>query len=150
MTDTYYKARISYTPAGICVVMDEFKVIHETKCIAYCVYPWQFDHISWRADTGETKMQTAKRVGIKVLCIHKTRSRIAQPTHEKAFDRLKFLKQRQVRHLKRELDLLTLFNSKTSGQELSALNKQVFNSDTYLVPDTEENTNIYFNFGWDY
>lgn len=150
MTDTYYKARLAYTPRGINVEMEEFKIIHETRCVAYCVNDYDYKIVCGYKKPDESLMQAAKRLCRKVRHIHKSGSRIAQPTQEEAFNRLKFLKRRQIRHLKRELDLISLFSSKTQDADLSALQKNDrYTHDTYLVPDTEESVGIYYNFGWD-
>jgi hypothetical protein len=149
MSDTYYKAHVEYDKQGIVVQMREFKVVRDTPAYAYCIRHWEFPVPAWRCLPNETLLQTCKRLGYKIYRIHKSGSRIAQPTQQQAFDRLKFLKRRQVRHLERELALLKVFNEKVADVDLTGLKQgHNYSRPTYTVPETAENVAEYYSFDY--
>jgi len=83
---------------GLQVITEEWSCIHETDCFYHCVSSWN-RHLS---------LKTAKENKL-VKRIAKGNSRFAFDTKEKALEHLRFLKGRQLRHLKREQKFIAAF-----------------------------------------
>lgn len=117
----YFKAKLFYIETGVSVLFREFNEIHSTECYSYCVDNWNFPLPQSLKKEGETDLQLAKRIGYKVIRIHKTGSRVAFKTKDEAFEHLKYLKRLQLGHMKREIDLLQYFIDQVANKELNFL-----------------------------
>lgn len=147
----YYKARLSYEPSGMVIVMDEFRTVHSTNCYDFCLKSngRDFKNANIFKREGETIFQSAKRQGIKIHRIDRSGSRIAQPTKEEAFTRFKFLKSRQMRHLQRDVSLIGFLIDKISDKPLSSFNEEICkynHTSTYEIKDSESKLREYFIF----
>jgi len=106
-----YKCRLIAKEYGLAVVVEKFKVLHETEC--YYWYSKSFINelkIENKARIeGITAIRAANLLDVKINKAHKASSRSAFTTKEKALDHLKFLKVRQLAHMKRETAFITRF-----------------------------------------
>jgi hypothetical protein len=117
---TFYKMTMDAAEEGIAIFTEKFTPIHEAACFYYCVRERDIKRfVSPLMNDGETKMQLAVRIKIKVFRIAKSGSRIAFETEDKAFKNLIFLKNRQLGHLKRNLAIVREFIDRTNGKSLS-------------------------------
>lgn len=106
MNKLLYRMRLIPDEDGLQVITEEWACIHETDCFYHCVSGWN-RHIS---------LKTAKQ--LKCLKrISKGNSRFAFDTKEKALEHLKFLKRKQLRHLKREQEFINAFLSAEKLEE---------------------------------
>lgn len=154
---TYYKARIGYQHEGTAITFEEYISVHETNGYAWCLPKWHHEQLCntviYTRKPDESPLQQAKRIWPKFLKrVSKGNSRFAFSTKEEAFKQLKFLKQRQLRHLQRDLDLLTDSLNKLGDKPLDSLlteqNKtpDYLNQDSFVIPDTAGLVNRYFAF----
>lgn len=149
MTTKYYKALMSVERGGIYVKYLTFCCIHETPSFAYCVPEWDYPISCVLKRDGETDLQAAKRLGFKVHRVCKVGSRFAFATREAAFEQLCFLKRRQLNHLKRDIQMVSLFLEKTQGKRLNDLQElSGFSGVSHKIESTEELVNRYFAFEW--
>lgn len=82
-----------------------FVSFHETECYHYCLPEFQRDSLSSVfVNDGETMVQSLKRRGISFSRIHKTCSRKAFDTKEKAYENFIYLKKHHLAHLKRDIE----------------------------------------------
>lgn len=104
MDEVFYKNRLEPDERGLLVVTDEYVSIHETRCFHFCVLKSFRPYLH----NGETLLQAARRR--KALKrIDKRRSRIAFKTKKEALDHLRFLKRRQLEHMKRNAAFINKF-----------------------------------------
>lgn len=146
----FYKARLVMTEEGMQVQFQEFNCIHETECYAYCINSWSSVPSPLKHE-GETELQAAKRMKIKIFRIHKASSRIAFKTKELAFNQLVFLKRRQINHMKRDIDLFSYFLDRTADSGLSALKQEFYpyklqGGDIHTLPESTEKLSQYYVF----
>lgn len=99
---TFYKKRLVADEDGLTVVTDKLVSIHETKCFHFCIPDFEHRIIGAMKTREETPLQYAKRRKI-LKRISKTYSRIAFDTEDAALANLKFLKKRQLQHLRRDI-----------------------------------------------
>lgn len=146
MDKKFYKMRLSEDEDGLSVITTEYVPIHETHCVFFCVDKrWLSRFNSVLMKQGESKLQFAKRVGIKVRQIHKSGSRIAFESKEKALNHLLWMKKRQIRHLNRQIAFNKAFVEKCKSlDDLTADNS--YSVDCYIVPDTRELVHEYLLF----
>lgn len=141
MNNIYYKMILSESEEGLIIFTHRFVSIHETPCMHFCVSEWDFKfrHL----EQNETPFQTAKRNKLKIIRIHKTGGRIAFDTEEKALDNLRYRKERQIKHLERNLAINKRFLADTDGKKAAD-----FQSDgSYRVmPDTAQIVGQFFRF----
>ena len=104
-----YKKRLVSDESGLRVITDRYISIHETPCFHYCINSWNEGYYGLGRLEGESELHCAKRKHISVKRIHKTCSRFAFSTEEKAFKHLKMLKSRQAGHIKRDLKFIEKF-----------------------------------------
>lgn len=147
----YYKAKLHMAEPGMQVQFKEFHQIHETECYSYCVDDWNFPIPQSLKLVGETDIKAAKRRGIKIHRIHKTSSRVAFDTKEKAFNQLVFLKRRQINHMKRDVDLFSYFLDRVKDDGMAVLKAEWYphklrNGDLYTLPDSTEKISRYYVF----
>lgn len=90
----FYKARLIAEEDGLIVWIDKYYPIKETPCYYYCV------------DEFHNKINL-KNPPIKK--IHKTSSRFAFDSKDKAIEHLRFMKRRQLKHMEREAAFINSF-----------------------------------------
>ncbi len=105
MKTIFYKMHLIPTESGLEVITDKWVSIHETPCFHFCVREHNARTFEMPCIQGETELQKAKRLHIRIRRIHKIGGRFAFDTEEKAMEHLKFLKRKQLVHMKR----VTLF-----------------------------------------
>lgn len=121
MEKIFYRAILESQENGLVVTMQKFVSIHETKCMHFCVAEHVLHWVTNWIKDNETKIQVAKDRKLKIYRIHKFGSRIAQPTKQDAFLRLKFIKGKQLGHLQRSLRIVKCFLEQTAGKKLEDL-----------------------------
>lgn len=107
MSKVFYKMFLTTDHMGLAVNLVEYVSIHETPMMYFCVekgVDLTAPYLPKRKES-ETELQYAKRMGMRIRRIHKNGSRIAFDTKEKAFNHLRWMKQRQNGHLKRQISL---------------------------------------------
>ena len=132
-----FKIELLPTEDGLELYTCKFIALHETECYWYCLSELEMILVGkGRRLDGETKYECAKRRKIKLKRIHKTASRFAFDTEEKAYRHLVLLKKRQVGHLKRSLNFVTRF---LAFDEKHGLDSELFKaSGAKTIPDTRE------------
>ncbi len=136
MSKEFYQLKLNPTEGGIVLWLNTFYSFHETPCYHYCVTEWNRDLIApCFVNEGETIAQSMKRRGFKFLRIHKTCSRKAFDTKEKAYNNFIFLKKRQLAHLQRDIKMIKeviKFNNEKSFDDLEDYGH------SFLIPNTNE------------
>ncbi len=108
MSKIFYKKRLVPEERGLLVVTDEYISIHETKCFYFCIHKNIYRISKTYNHSKEMLLQHCRRS--KVLKrVAKSGSRFAFATEKEAFEHLKFLKQRQLSHIKRDAALIKAF-----------------------------------------
>lgn len=108
MSIILYKKKLQATESGLEVFTEKYVCIHETKCFYFCVREFRNKFLYVLSRNDETELQAAKR--LKCLKkIAKLSSHFAFDTEEKALAHLKFMKKRQMQHMKRELLFIDKF-----------------------------------------
>jgi hypothetical protein len=145
----FYKMKLMSAEDGMTIYCNNFISIHETFCFHFCVSQWGFNRLSNdKSSSNECILRKAKRLGIKVRRICKSGSRIAFPTKNEAFNNLKFLKNLQIQHLQRDLDLIKTSLNIISDMAYDDLEERPFNDESSAtIPNTREIVHGYFNFG---
>lgn len=121
-----YKMRLFSLPDGGFEIFEEtYGVIHESEQTLFCLVDWEFDNFH-RCDTqeGETALQKAHRLHLRVRRVLKTGSRIAFPTRGEAFAHLKLLKRKQRQHLRRDLALVENFLGSVGCKKYSEVDEK--------------------------
>jgi len=132
MNEVFFKKRLVAESEGLLVITDEYISIHETPCFHFCVLKGQERLYKVLKSGDESIMSYARRAKI-LKRIDKKCSRFAFDTEEKALAHLKFLKQRQLRHLKRDTDFIKCFLSEKLEESW----------DHHVVENSEEVVNAY-------
>ncbi|NIB43761.1 hypothetical protein HBA55_29435 [Pseudomaricurvus alkylphenolicus] len=104
----FYRKRLVPGEWGLEIVTEKWVSIHETPCFHFCVREYNFAFMKARRLDGQTSLQTAKQKGW-VKRIAKENSRFAFDTEEKALEHLRFLKRKQLQHMRREIKFLKFF-----------------------------------------
>lgn len=146
MGKEFYKARLTADESGLVVEISEFVSIHESPCFHYVIGKYRGTRLLEALKASESPLAAAKRMKVKVYRIDKRASRIAFETREIAIAHLRFLKQKQIIHLQRELDFCKAFlNAKSESLEpLDTCDGTKPNF--FFVPDTQELVNNYLTF----
>ena len=147
MSKEFYKMNLVADECGLVVYTRIFLSIHETPCFHFCIRATEKGFLSEPLMLkNESKFQAAKRMGMKVFRIHKSGSRIAFETEEKAFKQLRMLKSKQIEHMRRTIafndGFLTL--CKSFDDLLPNYKNDVCKMRT--VPETKELVNGYYVF----
>ena len=119
----FYQLKLNPTESGISMWINEFISFHETPCYHYCLPEW----MSYLAKPSfiegkESMAQSLKRRGVKFSRIHKTCSRKAFDTKEKAYANFIFLKKRHLAHLERDIIMIKAvldFHQKNTFDDLT-------------------------------
>ena len=123
MIKEFYQIKLSPSEDGICLWLNKFYSFHETPCYHYCMGEWQRNLVAPHfVNKGETIPQSLKRRGVKFIRIHKTCSRKAFDTKEKAYANFIFLKKRHLAHLERDIIMIKAvldFHQKNTFDDLT-------------------------------
>lgn len=136
MSKEFYQLKLNPTEGGIVLWLNKFYSFHETPCYHYCMQEWQRNLVApCFVKKSETIVQSLKRRGIKFSRIHKTQSRKAFDTKEKAYNNFIFLKKRHLSHLKRDIKMINevlKFDDEKSFGDLEDYGH------SFLIPNTNE------------
>ena len=140
MKNIFYKKRLTPTESGLEVITDKWVSIHETPCFHFCVAEWRAKSLTALKRSDETELQYARR--LKMLKrIHKSGSRFAFDTEEKALEHLRFLKRKQLGHMERDVTFIKYF---LECDTLKPADRRGF--DSLLVPGSKSLVNQHFVF----
>lgn len=145
----YYKAKLVMAEEGMQVVFHELHQIHETECFSYCIAKPHYPIPEPLKISGESDLKAAKRLGRKIYRVHRQCSRIGFKTKEKAFNNLLFLKNRQIAHMKRDIDLLSYFINRADLEGLDSMPKEggaTWYGDCHTLPDSSAKLCQYYHF----
>lgn len=95
----FYKKRLVTEHEGLVVWTDKWVSVRETDCLHFCVMEFAYNAF---AKTYEQ----AKERNCKMKRVLKSGSRFAFPTEAEALEHLKFLKRRQLSHMRREIKFI--------------------------------------------
>lgn len=124
----FYKMSLGVYEDGLSVSTQIFVCIHETPCYYLCLPKHSMGFVSESMrKPGESMYQCAKRGQRRIRKIHKTSSRVAFDTREKAFENLMMLKKRQIFHAKRTIEANELFLSKCNGFDCAKKDSSISN-----------------------
>lgn len=142
---TFYKMHLNAEEGGLTVNTTAYSVIGETECYYYVVIKFDETMVTFAAKQGsETPVQCARRLK-KLKKIDKRNSRFAFETEEKAYEHLKFLKRKQLVHMRREIAFIESFLK--SEPKLDELKERRFYGNIWReIPGTEDLVKEYFNF----
>ena len=132
----FYQFKLNPTESGISMWINKFISFHETPCYHYCLPEWlgNFTHPSY-IEGKESMAQSLKRRGVKFSRIHKTCSRKAFDTKEKAYANFIFLKKRHLAHLERDIIMIKAvldFHEKKTFDDLAD------DGHSLIFPDTRD------------
>jgi len=107
----FYKMKLYADECGLRVKTIEYACIHETKCVYFVVEKSWSRRLRAMCRGGDlTPVQWARKHKPKaVKQIHKRHSRIAFETKDKALEHLRFLKRKQLNHMKRDIQFVEAF-----------------------------------------
>lgn len=138
----FYRMSTHAEESGLTIFTEKFISIRETAHIHFCVSDHDYKRIF--PAPSESMLDAAKRTGhVKIKRIHKVGSRFASTSEEKAFERLKFLKMRQINHLKRDLALTEKFIELTEGKSIDEFEAS---GSFREIPDTTDLVNRFYRF----
>lgn len=137
MIKVLYKKRLVPTEDGLEIFTEKWMPIKETSDFYMCVRDCDIGLLRVVKKKDETEYKAATRLK-KIKRISKTSGRFAFETEEKAVEHLRFLKARQLRHLKRDTAFIESFLAANSFQPLS--------KNTALVPESKELVHQFFIF----
>lgn len=101
----FYKMKLLPTEGGLQIWTNKYLSVHETPCYHFCVADWQLQGIS---DDNQAYDKLKAR-HVKFKRVAKSNSRVAFDTEQKAYDNLIYLKNRQLVHMKRDMEFLNVF-----------------------------------------
>jgi|GEM_PF-6039359 len=134
---TFYRMRLSPDEDGLTIVTNKLVSIHETPCFHFCISDREYGYLQrYRKNEGDTPLQHAKRHRRRIYRISKGVSRIAFETEEEAFEHLRFLKRKQLGHMKREMSFVEAFLEKTEDGIKATRSEPELHQ--RVVPDTRE------------
>jgi predicted transcriptional regulator len=137
MSKVLYKKRLCPTECGLEILTEKWIPIKETSDFFMCARDSDIELLRFIKSKDETEYQAATRLK-KIKRISKTSGRFAFESEEKAVEHLRFLKSRQLKHLKRETAFIELF--------LDAESFEVASHNTTLVPNSKELVRRFFVF----
>lgn len=131
----FYKMRLVPADEGLEIVTTEWISLHETPCFHFCVRMDVKRILHLFHSKDETDLSYARRKK-KLKRISKTNSRFAFDSKEKALKHLKFLKTKQLCHMRRDILFIEKLLS-SSDDDLTSIGP---------IPDTKELVREYFVF----
>ena len=141
---TYYKMKLIPSEEGLSLWVTRWICLRETEHIAYCVPESVMTILRIRARQENQSLYDAAKKEKYCRRIHKTCSRIAFPTEQKAFENLSFLKRRQLNHLKRDQVFIERFLEDIKEKTIAD-----FPPDEWghrVLPETEDLVHDYYCF----
>lgn len=141
----YYSAKLIPGESGLYVFFEEFVCVRETEHVAFCIKKSDFYNFIGYVRTHKMSVdQAAKKVGLKR--IYKDSSRFAFSSKEKALAQLIYLKKRQIRHMERDLNFLSVFVEKVNSVDDLKPDFTYSSGQDFIVPETEDLVRRYFVF----
>ncbi len=123
----FYKMRLVPAEEGLVIVTDQWVSMHETPCYHFCVPAGEKRIMHLFHSKDETDLAYAKRKK-KLKRISKDNGRFAFDSKDKALEHLKFLKRKQLVHMKRDALFIEKFLS-TPDVQLSK---------NHLIPESKD------------
>jgi len=118
----FYQFKMYPEESGVALWLNKFFSFHETECYHYCLPELMTNcNSSVFLNKGESMAQSLKRRGVKFYKIHKTCSRKAFDTKEKAYANFLFLKKRQLAHLQRDIEMVKIILKFSEDSKFSDL-----------------------------
>ena len=105
---TFYKKRLIPQGDGLIVWTEKFISVHETVCFHFCVTEYCFRLMFALKRKNESPIQYGRRMKC-LKRIAKSGSRIAFKSESEALDNLRFLKRKQLNHIKRDQIFIETF-----------------------------------------
>lgn len=141
MRNIYYRATLCAGEEGLIIDYACWVSIHSTEHFDYCIPVYNDE--KWqefeKAYPKLNRLQIAKKRDLPIKRISKHSSRFAQPTRLDALKRLRFLKERQLKHMNREKRFIAEFLSKTESSESAATDIRTGTySESHTLPETAE------------
>lgn len=140
MKKIFYKKRLIPTECGLEVITDKWVSIHETPCFCFCVSNRSDKYLQALKRKDETDLTAAKRMKL-LKRINKDNSRFAFDTEEKALEHLRFLKRKQLEHMKRDTAFIECFLECETFDQFNRRGGEVV-----LVPRSKALVNQHFVF----
>lgn len=131
----FYKMRLVPSEEGLEIITSEFVSIHETPCFHFCIPKLEKQMIRILKRSDESALVYSRRKKI-LKRVSKTNSRFAFDSKEKALKHLKFLKTKQLCHMRRDILFIEKLLS-SSDDDLTSIGP---------IPDTKELVREYFVF----
>ncbi|UOL47401.1 hypothetical protein vBVpPvVp04M_00007 [Vibrio phage vB_Vp_PvVp04_M] len=146
--EIYYRADMSFSPAGFVVYFHKYIVLHESEAFAWCI-PEIYSHRLIKAKNSLPKNKTMlshfkSLYKVKIKRIHKKQSRFAFSSKEAAYDNLILRKRYQLKKLKQTLSDVDAFLNGIADHEYSNLKRE---NGEIVVPNTSNyvNKNYWFD-----
>lgn len=140
----FFKFSIAPDFGDLSLWLHRYCSFHETPCYYYCVEEFSRGMVSDRfIVNGESMVKSLERRGVKVYRIHKTQSRKAFDTKEKAYQNFMFLKRLQLGHVERNISVLKKLIEFDERNSFSDLNDA---GHAMLLPNTKGFVNNIFTF----
>ena len=130
----FYKKELHPSENGLQIFTRKWICIHETECFCFCIPEYDQGFYKVLKLKGETDLACARRRKI-LKRISKQNSRFAFDSEEKALEHLRFLKKKQLSHMRRDIKFLELFLA-TPDENMSG----------DLIPDSKDLVEEYFIF----
>lgn len=137
----FYKMRLYPSEIGLYVSTEKWHLIHETDCFYFVIPEWALYLTKINIDEGKSLYQHLKG-RTKIKRFGKGAGRFAFDTKEQAFQHLKFLKRKQLRHLERDMAMVKSFLKQTGEKELGDLETDSYGDP--LLPNTKNLVEQYF------
>ena len=140
----FYKFSIAPDFDGLSLWLHRYYSFHETPCYHYCVEEFSKNRVGdCFIVNGESMTKSLERRGVKVYRIHKTHSRKAFDTKEKAYENFMYLKKLQLGHIEKNISVLKKlieFNENNSFSDLKDVGHAM------MLPNTKDFINNIFTF----
>lgn len=140
----FYKMKMSFDPRGLSIFTEKYYLVHETECFYFVIPECQLWYTQEKRNEGESLYEFLKRKNVKVKKFRKNSGRFAFETKESAFRHLKFLKRKQLSHLKRDLEIVNLFIEKVGDKTYSEVSEG--KPGHPIIHDTENLVNSHYIF----
>jgi hypothetical protein len=137
----YYKIRLCEDEVGLILYTDTYVEIKQTEFFSFCVD--EYHYRIYLSASGIDKIKAAKSKNIKIHRIHKDSSRFAFASKQKAYENLLYRKNKQIKHLEREIAILKKFLEVVDSNGVEDFERD---GKYQVLPNTCEIVNQYYRF----
>lgn len=116
----FYKKTLGASEEGLRILTKKWVSIYETPFFHFCIPEHEVKYLNVLRNKSETVLDYSRRRKF-LKKIAKTRSRYAFDTEEQALAHLKFLKRKQLEHIKRDMTFIRRLLSAPEDQLSSGL-----------------------------